>query len=75
MKSLEILIFSICLEVKKNSRVWGNKECVSKLLLDDTAITKLLISIAYFTCLASLSLRGCEHLMPLCRTFYKYEFT
>ena len=41
----------------------------SKLLLDDTAITKLLISIAYFTCLASLSLRGCEHLMSLPRTF------
>ena len=47
----------------------------SKLLLDDTTITKLPISIVYFTCLASLSLRDCEHLMSLPKIFFKYEVT
>ena len=53
-------------------------EHVSKLLLDDTTITKLLTSIACLTCLVSLSLRDreklslrdCENLMSLPRTFF-----
>ena len=47
----------------------------SKLLLDDTTITKLPISIVYFTCLASLSLRDCAHLISLPKTFFTYEVT
>ena len=62
--------FSICSKVKGIQEFGENKECVSKLLLDYTTITKLPISIAYFTCLASLNLRDCEHLMSLPRIFY-----
>ena len=83
MKSLEIYIyiyifffFPTCSKVKGIPEFGENKQCVLKLLLDDTAITKLPISIAHFTCLSSLSLRDCEHLMSLSKIFfYKYEVT
>ena len=57
MKSLEILILFGCSKIKKIPEFMGNMECLSKLYLDGTAITKLPSSIEHLTNLASLHLR------------------
>ena len=65
MKSLEILILFGCSKIKKIPEFMGNMECLSKLYLDGTAITKLPSSIEHLTNLASLHLRDCKNLMCL----------
>ena len=46
---------------------------VSKLYLDDTAITKLPISIGNLTGLSSLNVRDCKNLMSLPSTFFNLK--
>uniref|UniRef100_A0A2N9I7T0 ADP-ribosyl cyclase/cyclic ADP-ribose hydrolase n=1 Tax=Fagus sylvatica TaxID=28930 RepID=A0A2N9I7T0_FAGSY len=65
MESLEILILSGCSKVKKIPEFGRNMECVRKLYLDGTAITKLPTSIENLTGLASLNLRDCKNLVSL----------
>ena len=70
MESLEILILSDCLKVKRIPEFGENMERVSKLYLDGTVITKLPTSIGNLTGLALLDVRDCKNLMSLPRTFF-----
>ena len=56
IESLEILILSGCSKVKKIPEFGGSMECVRKLYLDGTAISKLSESIENLNGLASLKL-------------------
>uniref|UniRef100_A0A7N2LHY9 ADP-ribosyl cyclase/cyclic ADP-ribose hydrolase n=1 Tax=Quercus lobata TaxID=97700 RepID=A0A7N2LHY9_QUELO len=57
MESLEILNLSNCSKIKRILEFMGNMECLSKLHLDGTAITKLPSSVEHLTNLAVLHLR------------------
>ncbi len=74
MESLEILILSGCLKIKKIPEFGGNMERVCKLYLDGTAITKLPTSIEHLTGLASLSLRDCKSLVCLPSIIFNIKF-
>nr|XP_023892218.1 TMV resistance protein N-like [Quercus suber]XP_023892225.1 TMV resistance protein N-like [Quercus suber] len=65
MESLEILILSECSNLKRIPEFGENMEHVSKLYLDNTAITKLPTSIGNLTGLSSLNVRDCKNLMSL----------
>ncbi|KAK9987384.1 hypothetical protein SO802_032335 [Lithocarpus litseifolius] len=73
MESLEILILSDCLKVKRILEFGENMECVSKLYLDATTITKLPTSIGNLTGLALLDVRDCKNLMSLPSTFFNMK--
>jgi Leucine-rich repeat (LRR) protein len=73
MESLEILILSSCSKVKKIPEFGGNMECVRKLYLDGTAITKLPASIENLTGLTSLNLRDCKNLVCLPSTIFNLK--
>jgi Leucine-rich repeat (LRR) protein len=73
MESLEILILSGCSKVKKIPEFGKNMECVRKLYLDGTAITKLPASIENLTSLVSLNLRDCKNLVCLPSTIFNLK--
>jgi hypothetical protein len=73
MESIEILILSGCAKVKKNPEFGRNMECLYKLYLDGTAITKLPASIENLTDLASLILRDCKNLVCVPRTIFNLK--
>ncbi|KAM4075822.1 hypothetical protein ACJW30_12G017900 [Castanea mollissima] len=60
MVSLETLILSGCSKIERIPEFMGNMECLSKLHLDGTAITKLPSSFECLTNLNELSFRGCK---------------
>ena len=70
MESLEILILSKCSNLKRIPEFGENMECVSKLYLEGTAITKLPTSIGNLTSLVSLNARDCKNLMSLPSTYF-----
>ena len=74
MESLEILILSGCSKIKKIPEFGGNMQCVCKLYLNGTAITKLPTSIEHLTGLASLSLKDCKSLVCLPSTIFNMKF-
>ena len=74
MESLEILILSGCSKIKKIPEFGGNMQCVCKLYLNGTTITKLPTSIEHLTGLASLSLRDCKRLVCLPNTIFNIKF-
>uniref|UniRef100_A0A2N9IVR2 TIR domain-containing protein n=1 Tax=Fagus sylvatica TaxID=28930 RepID=A0A2N9IVR2_FAGSY len=63
MESLEIFILSGCSKVKKIPEFGGNMECVRKLYLDGTAITKLPASIENLNGLDAQNLRDCQRIL------------
>jgi Leucine-rich repeat (LRR) protein len=73
MESLEILILSGCSKVKKIPEFGGSMECVRKLYLDGTAISKLLASIENLNGLASLKLKDCKNLVCLPSTIFNLK--
>ena len=73
MKSLEVLILSNCSKVKRIPEFGENMECVSKLYLDGTSITKLPTSIGNLIGLASLSVRDCKSLMSFPSTLFNLK--
>ena len=73
MESLEVLILSNCLKVKRIPEFGENMEHVLELYLDGTAITKLPTSIGNLTGLKSLGLRDCKNLMSLPSTFFNMK--
>ena len=74
MESLEILFLSKCTKVnKKIPEFGGNMECLCKLYLDNTAITKLPTSIEHLTDLTSLNLRDCKNLVCLPNVIFYFK--
>uniref|UniRef100_A0A2N9HLU2 NB-ARC domain-containing protein n=1 Tax=Fagus sylvatica TaxID=28930 RepID=A0A2N9HLU2_FAGSY len=73
MESLEILILSGCSKVKKIPEFGGSMECVRKLYLDGTAISKLPASIENLNGLASLKLKDCKNLVCLPSTIFNLK--
>ena len=73
MESPKNLILSECSNLKRIPEFGENMKHVSKLYLDDTAITKLPTSIGNLTSLSSLTVRDCKNLMSLPSTFFKYK--
>ena len=65
MECLENLILSDCSKIKRIPEFARNMECLTKLHLDGTTITKLPSSIEHLTNLASLHLRDCKNLACL----------
>jgi Leucine-rich repeat (LRR) protein len=73
MESLEIFMLSGCSKVKKIPEFGGNMECVRKLYLDGTAITKLPASIENLNGLVSLKLKDCKNLVCLPSTIFNLK--
>jgi Leucine-rich repeat (LRR) protein len=73
MDSLEILILSGCSKVKKIPEFGGSMECVRKLYLDGTAISKLPVSIENLNGLALLKLKDCKNLVCLHSTIFNLK--
>jgi Leucine-rich repeat (LRR) protein len=73
MESLEILILSGCSKVKKIPEFGRSMECVRKLYLDGTAISKLPASIENLNSLASLKLKDCKNLVCLPNTIFNLK--
>jgi Leucine-rich repeat (LRR) protein len=67
------LRFLGCSKVKKIPEFGGNMECVRKLYLDGTAITKLPASIENLIGLVSLNLRDCKNLVCLPSTIFNLK--
>ena len=65
MERHENLILSDCSKIKRIPEFARNMECLTKLHLDGTTITKLPSSIEHLTNLASLHLRDCKNLVCL----------
>nr|XP_023909367.1 TMV resistance protein N-like [Quercus suber] len=65
MESLETLIISGCLKIKKIPDFGENMRHVLKLYLDELAITKLPTSIGHLTSLALLNIKDCKSLTCL----------
>ena len=68
MESLEVLILSGCSKLKKVPEFGENMQCLLKLYLGGTAITKLPTSIGHLTSLVLLNVRDCKSLtcLPSC---------
>ncbi|KAH9725671.1 ADP-ribosyl cyclase/cyclic ADP-ribose hydrolase [Citrus sinensis] len=65
MKSLKTLVLSGCLKLRKLPRVVGSMECLRELLLDETDIKKLPLSIKLLFKLVLLNLKDCRNLETL----------
>ncbi|KAH9781778.1 ADP-ribosyl cyclase/cyclic ADP-ribose hydrolase [Citrus sinensis] len=65
MKSLKTLVLSGCLKLRKLPRVVGSMECLRELLLDETDIKKLPLSIELLSKLVLLNLKDCRNLETL----------
>ncbi|KDO40202.1 hypothetical protein CISIN_1g045458mg [Citrus sinensis] len=65
MKSVKKLVLSGCSKLKKFPKIVGNMECLSKLLLDGTAIGELPLSIELLSKLVSLDLNNCKNFKNL----------
>ncbi|XP_052292972.1 TMV resistance protein N-like isoform X1 [Citrus sinensis] len=65
MKSLKTLVLSGCLKLRKLPRVVGSMECLRELLLDETDIKELPVSIELMSGLVSLNLKDCRNLSSL----------
>ncbi|ESR54979.1 hypothetical protein CICLE_v100235052mg, partial [Citrus x clementina] len=65
MKSLKTLVLSGCLKLRKLPRVVGSMECLRELLLDETDIKELPVSIELMSGLVSLNLKDCRNLASL----------
>ncbi|KAK9200141.1 hypothetical protein WN944_015337 [Citrus x changshan-huyou] len=65
MKSLKTLVLSGCLKLRKFPRVVGSMECLRELLLDETDIKELPVSIELMSGLVSLNLKDCRNLASL----------
>ena len=74
IKYLKILILSGCSKVRKIPEFEENMQCVLKLYLDGTAITKLPTSIGHLTGLALLNIRDCKSLTCLPSTIFNLKF-
>ncbi|KAJ4712974.1 putative Disease resistance protein [Melia azedarach] len=68
LKSLKTLNLSGCWKLKKFPRPVGSMECLSKLILDRSAIIELPPSIKFMPGLILLSLKGCKNLKTLPNT-------
>jgi Leucine-rich repeat (LRR) protein len=73
MESLEILILSGCSKVNNIPEFMENMECLTKLYLDGTAITKLPTSFKHLSGLGSLNLRDCKNLLCLPTTLFNMK--
>ncbi|XP_042478972.1 disease resistance protein RPV1-like isoform X2 [Macadamia integrifolia] len=60
LKSLENLILCGCLKLEKLPEEFGNMRCLRELIVDDTAIQELPLSIGRLKNLRCLSLNGCK---------------
>ncbi|KAK9205233.1 hypothetical protein WN943_015500 [Citrus x changshan-huyou] len=65
MESLKILILSGCLKLRKFPHVVGSMECLQELLLDETDIKEVPLSIEHLSGLVQLTLKGCQNLSSL----------
>ncbi|KAH9782141.1 ADP-ribosyl cyclase/cyclic ADP-ribose hydrolase [Citrus sinensis] len=65
MKSLKTLVLSGCLKLRKLPRIVGSMECLRELLLDETDIKKLPLSIELLSKLVLLNLKDCRNLETL----------
>lgn len=65
MKSVKKLVLSGCSKLKKFPDIVGSMECLSKLLLDGTAIEELPLSIKLLSKLVLLALNNCKNLKSL----------
>ncbi|KAH9782157.1 ADP-ribosyl cyclase/cyclic ADP-ribose hydrolase [Citrus sinensis] len=65
MKSLQTLVLSGCLNLRKFPRIVGSMECLRELLLDETDIKKLPLSIELLSKLVLLNLKDCRNLETL----------
>ncbi|XP_024954080.2 TMV resistance protein N-like [Citrus sinensis] len=65
MKSLKTLVLSSCLKLKKFPCVAGGMKCLQDLLLNETDIKELPLSIELLSGLVQLTLKGCKNLSSL----------
>ncbi|KAM3691108.1 hypothetical protein ACJW31_09G170600 [Castanea mollissima] len=72
-QSLEILILSNCLKVKRIPEFGENMERVLELYLDATTIVKLPTSIGNLTSVALFDVRDCKNLTSLPSTFFNMQ--
>ncbi|KAK9205256.1 hypothetical protein WN943_015523 [Citrus x changshan-huyou] len=65
MKSLKTLVLSGCLKLRNFPHVAGSMECLRELLLDETDIKEMPLSIELLSGLVQLTLKGCKNLVRL----------
>ncbi|KAJ4717283.1 Disease resistance protein [Melia azedarach] len=65
MESLKKLVLSGCSNLRQFPEIVGSMECLSKLLLDGTAVKELPLSIKLLSGLVFLSLKNCKNLESL----------
>ena len=73
MDSLEVLNLSGCSKLKKIPEFGENMQCLLKLYLDGTAITKLPASIGHLTNLVLLNVRDCKSITCLPGTLFNLK--
>ncbi|KAK9205176.1 hypothetical protein WN943_015443 [Citrus x changshan-huyou] len=65
MKSLKTLVLSGCFKLKKFPCIAGGMKCLQELLLNETDIKELPLSIELLSGLVQLTLKGCKNLSSL----------